>query len=152
MTIINGTENRISKILLIDDEPDTLSGLAYNLRREGLEVYSTENGAEGIQVAKKIMPDLIIMDVMMPDTDGIEICKEMRNHPELQNTLIALLSARNEDFTQIAGFESGADDFIPKPIKMRVFISRVRALLRRNKHIGHTPSLSLGKFRIDMEK
>jgi len=119
------------KILLVDDETDVLDFMKYNLEKEGFWVYTAQNGVEAIQMAKKMNPHLIILDLMMPKMDGIETCRELRNIPEFKNTIITFLTARDEDYSQIAGFEVGADDYITKPIKPRVFISRIRALLRR---------------------
>ncbi len=119
------------KILLVDDEPDILEFLGYNLTKEGFDITTTNNGREAIQLAKKIKPDLILLDVMMPEMDGIETCHEIRAIDELKHTLIAFLSARGEDYSQVAGFDAGADDYITKPIKPRLLISRVKAILRR---------------------
>ena len=119
-------------ILIVDDEEDILEFLEYNLKKEDFDVYVASSGRKAIEIAQKVSPDLIILDVMMPDLDGIETCKELRDLPGLKNTLIAFLTARNEDYSQIAGFDAGADDFINKPIKPRVLISRIKALLRRN--------------------
>jgi two-component system alkaline phosphatase synthesis response regulator PhoP len=119
------------KILLIDDEPDILEFLDYNLRKEGYEVYKSNNGKDGLVKAMEILPHLIVLDVMMPEMDGIETCKEIRQVPLLNNTIIIFLTARGEDYSQIAGFEAGADDYVTKPVKPRVLISRVKALLRR---------------------
>ena len=119
------------KILLVDDEPDIIEFLGYNLTKEGYEVTTTTNGREAIELAQKIKPDLIILDVMMPEMDGIETCHEIRAIDGLQNTLITFLSARGEDYSQVAGFDAGADDYITKPIKPRLLVSRVKAILRR---------------------
>jgi len=124
--------NENPTILIVDDEEDILEFLEYNLKKEDFEVYVASSGRKAIEIAQKVSPDLIILDVMMPDLDGIETCKELRDLPGLKNTLIAFLTARNEDYSQIAGFDAGADDFINKPIKPRVLISRIKALLRRN--------------------
>jgi len=121
------------KILIVDDEPDILEFLGYNLTKEGFEVFSAENGIEAIAKAREIIPHLIILDVMMPEMDGIEACDEIRKIPELSNTLITFLSARGEDYSQIAGFEAGADDYITKPVKPKIFVSKVKALLKRYK-------------------
>lgn len=121
-----------STILIVDDEEDILEFLEYNLKKEDFEVYTASSGRKAIEIAQKVNPDLIILDVMMPDLDGIETCKELRDLPNLKNTLIAFLTARNEDYSQIAGFDAGADDYINKPIKPRVLVSRIKALLRRN--------------------
>jgi len=124
-------DKSLFRILLVDDEPDILEFLGYNLRKEGYIIYEAQNGKEAIKLAKEIIPHLILLDVMMPETDGIETCKIIHNMPELKNTLIAMLTARGEDYSQIAGFEAGADDYIAKPIKIKVLISRIKALLRR---------------------
>jgi two-component system alkaline phosphatase synthesis response regulator PhoP len=122
-----------NKILLVDDEPDILEFLSYNLRREGFQVVTCSNGRDGVAKAKETLPHLIILDVMMPEMDGIEACAQIRQAPELKGALVAFLTARGEDYSQIAGFDAGADDYITKPIKPRVFVSRVKALLRRYK-------------------
>lgn len=118
-------------ILLVDDEPDILEFMEYNLKKENYTVNKASNGKEAIQKAVQLKPDLIILDIMMPEMDGIETCRSLREMPEFKNTLIAFLTARNEDYSQIAGFDVGADDYITKPIKPRVLISRINALLRR---------------------
>lgn len=119
------------KILLVDDEPDILEFLGYNLRKEGYEVYTCSNGKDGLATAKAKHPHLIILDVMMPEMDGIETCREIRTIPDMKDTLVIFLTARGEDYSQIAGFDAGADDYVTKPIKPRVLVSRVKALLRR---------------------
>ena len=119
------------KILLIDDELDILEFISYNLEKEGYIVYTGKNGLEAVELAKKHQPHLIILDVMMPVMDGIAACEEIRKIPSLNNTIIAFLTARGEDYSQIAGFEAGADDYIAKPIRPKVLISRVKALLKR---------------------
>lgn len=121
-----------NKILLVDDDSDILEFIKYNLEKEGYQVYTANNGRIAIDIALKEQPSLIILDVMMPDMDGVETCIKMREHAKLKNTLIIFLTARNEDYSQIAGFDAGADDYITKPIKPRVLISRVKALLRRS--------------------
>ncbi|MCF8257903.1 MAG: response regulator transcription factor [Flavobacteriales bacterium] len=120
------------KILIVDDEEDILDFLEYNLKKEKFDVRTALSGRLAINIATAFRPDLIILDVMMPELDGIETCKELRAIPSLRNTLIAFLTARNEDYSQIAGFDAGADDYISKPIKPRVLLSRINALLRRN--------------------
>lgn len=120
------------KILLVDDEQDILDLLSYNLEKEGYDVYTAHNGIKCLEIARQIIPDIILLDVMMPEMDGMEACKEIRDDDRLKNVIVAFLTARNEDYSQIAGFDSGADDYISKPIKTRVLISRVKALLRRN--------------------
>jgi len=124
-------ENKEFKILLVDDEPDILEFLGYNLTKEGYTIYKASNGKESIQTALNVKPHLIILDVMMPEMDGIETCREMKQIPSLNKSIIIFLTARAEDYSQIAGFDAGADDYIAKPIKPRVFISRVKAILRR---------------------
>ena len=119
------------KILLVDDEQDILDLLSYNLEKEGYDVYTAHNGIKCLEIARQIIPDIILLDVMMPEMDGMEACKEIRDDDRLKNVIVAFLTARNEDYSQIAGFDSGADDYISKPIKTRVLISRVKALLRR---------------------
>ncbi|MFZ9673951.1 MAG: response regulator transcription factor [Flavobacteriaceae bacterium] len=119
------------KILLVDDEPDILEIVSYNLTAEGYKVYTANNGVEAIEKAKKKKPHLIILDVMMPEMDGIEACEAIRNTPELAHTLVAFLTARGEDYSQVAGFDAGADDYITKPIKPKVLVSKVKSLLRR---------------------
>lgn len=121
----------MEKILLVDDENDILEFVSYNLSKEGFQVLTCNNGKEAIQIAKKENPDLIILDVMMPEMDGIETCHELRSIDKLKDTLIIFLSARGEDYSQVAGFDAGADDYISKPIKPRLLVSRVKAILRR---------------------
>jgi two-component system alkaline phosphatase synthesis response regulator PhoP len=143
------------KILLVDDEPDILEFLGYNLQKEGYEVHTCTNGKEGLAKAKEILPQLIILDVMMPEMDGIETCREIRQDKEMNNTLVIFLTARGEDYSQIAGFDAGADDYITKPIKPRVLVSRVKALLRRYKSEPGDKSQDIEDikgFRIDREK
>mgnify|MGYP003117014717 CR=1 FL=1 len=120
-------------ILLVDDEPDILEIVGYNLSAEGYHVITAENGMEAIKMAKKKKPQLIILDVMMPEMDGIEACEQIRKIPELSDTMITFLTARGEDYSQMAGFDAGADDYITKPIKPKVLVSKVNALLRRFK-------------------
>src|SRR6056297_3998034 len=146
------------KVLLVDDEPDVLEFMTYNLHSAGYKVYSTQNGKEAIQKAKDIKPHLILLDVMMPEMDGVETCEQLRNRPELHSTIIAFLTARGEDYSQIAGFEAGGDDYITKPIKPKVLISRVKALLKRYKGIqetkneGSTNTIEIAGLTIDKEK
>lgn len=125
-----------AKILVVDDEPDILEFVSYNLKNEGCIVYTSDNGDNAIQQATRINPHLILLDVMMPVMDGIETCERIRENPLLSNTLIVFLTARSEDYSQIAGFEAGGDDYIKKPVKPKVLISRMRALLKRhgNRH------------------
>jgi len=124
-------ENEKFRILLADDEPDVLEFLSYNLIKEGYQMLKACNGREALEVAIKEQPHLIILDVMMPEMDGIETCRELRMIPEFKNTIVIFLTARGEDYSQIAGFDAGADDYVTKPIKPRILASRVKALLRR---------------------
>ena len=146
-------DNSNYKILLVDDEQDIIEFLSYNLKKEGYQILTAGNGKDAIEIAAREMPHLIILDVMMPDLDGIETCREIREQKGLKDVLIAFLTARSEDYTQIAGFEVGADDYITKPIKPRVFISRVKALLRRLQSAEPKEAkLEFGEIRIDKEK
>lgn len=145
--------NSSFKILLVDDEPDIIEFLSYNLKKEGYQVLTAGNGFSAVEIAKKEKPHLVILDVMMPEKDGIETCRDIREQKDLHDVLIAFLTARSEDYTQIAGFEVGADDFITKPIKPRVFLSRVKALLRRmNSNVPPESDMTFGEIRIDTEK
>lgn len=120
------------RILVVDDEPDIVEFLSYNLNKEGFQVQTAMNGREAIDKAITFRPHLILLDVMMPDMDGIETCEQLRDQPQTQSTLIAFLTARSEDYSQIAGFDAGGDDYITKPIKPKVLISRIKALLKRS--------------------
>ncbi len=146
-------EDNAQKVLLVDDEQDIIDIIKYNLEKEDFKVAYATNGKDGIEEAKKFKPDVILLDVMMPEMDGIETCSVLRNTPEVSDTLIAFLTARSEDYSQIAGFDAGADDYISKPIKPRVLISRVKALLRRSggkeEKAGTT---TVGDLEIDQEK
>lgn len=141
------------KILLVDDEQDILEILSYNLEKEGYKVFTANNGNEGIAKAKEIIPDLILLDVMMPEKDGIETCQEMRQIKDLQKTLIVFLSARAEEFSQLAGYDAGANDYIVKIIKPKVLISKVNALLQLSTQVSESQSkvLELGDLIIDKE-
>ncbi|MCG8409678.1 MAG: response regulator transcription factor [Bacteroidales bacterium] len=123
--------NKDFRILLVDDEPDILEFIAYNITKEGFEVCTAQNGKEAIDVAKKVNPHLILLDVMMPEMDGIETCEILRQEEDLKDTIIAFLTARGEDYSQIAGFDAGGDDYITKPVKPKVLLSRIKALLKR---------------------
>ena len=146
------------KILLVDDEADILEFLSYNLKREGFDVYTANNGKEGVEKARKIVPQLIILDVMMPEMDGIEACEEIRLIPELKNSMVVFLTARAEDYSQIAGFDAGADDYITKPIKPKLFITKINAILRRYSDKTNANETSLdhitvfNAFTIDQEQ
>ena len=140
------------KILLVDDEQDILEILSYNLEKEGYKVFTANNGNEGIAKAKEIIPDLILLDVMMPEKDGIETCQEMRQIKELQKTLIVFLSARAEEFSQLAGYDAGANDYIVKIIKPKVLISKVNALLQLTTQVAEQSKLiELGDLVIDKD-
>jgi two-component system, OmpR family, alkaline phosphatase synthesis response regulator PhoP len=141
------------KILLVDDEPDILEFVGYNIKKEGYTLFTSSNGKDAIQLAKKVIPHLVILDIMMPGIDGIETCIEMRKIESLRSTLIAFLTARSEDFSQIAGLDAGGDDYITKPIKPRVLISRINALLRRAPDAGSSEAVMVvGDITIDREK
>lgn len=126
-------KNKNIKILLVDDEPDILEIVGYNLSNEGYRVITGSNGLEAVKLGKKHKPHLVILDVMMPEMDGIEACELLRQNPDLSDTIITFFTARGEDYSQVAGFDAGADDYITKPIKPKVLISKVKALLRRLK-------------------
>lgn len=121
-----------AKILLVDDEPDILEILKYNLEKEGYEVATAGNGEKGLKKAQSFQPDLIVLDIMMPRMDGVEVCRQLRSNPDFKHTIITFLTAREEDYSQIAALDNGGDDYITKPIRPRVLISRIKALLRRN--------------------
>ncbi|MFH4966841.1 response regulator transcription factor [Gaetbulibacter sp. M240] len=140
------------KILLVDDEPDILEIVSYNLSNEGYQVITAENGQEGVKKAKKELPQLIILDVMMPEMDGIEACEIIRKIPDLENTIVTFLTARGEDYSQVAGFEAGADDYITKPIKPKVLVSKVKALLRRFKDEEVKNTMRIGQLEINRDE
>lgn len=141
-------------ILLVDDEPDILDIISYNLKAEGYKVKTASSGREGVEKAKKVRPDLILLDVMMPEMDGIEACEQIRKTPGLEHTIIAFLTARGEDYSQVAGFEVGADDYIAKTVKPKVLTSRLKALLRRRPLEPATSEerTTLGDMVIDIER
>ena len=141
------------KILLVDDELDIIEIVGYNLSQEGYQVVTAANGKEAVAKAKKELPNLIIMDVMMPEMDGMEACELIRKIPELSNVVIAFLTARNEDYSQVAGFDAGADDYIAKPIKPKLLVSKVKALLRRIKETEpNSETLNVGGIEINREE
>ena len=143
------------KILLVDDEPDILEIVGYNLSQAGYQIATATNGKEAIKQAKKIIPHLIIMDVMMPEMDGMEACEHIREIPELKDVIITFLTARSEDYSQVAGFEVGADDYIAKPIKPKLLISKVKGLLRRLKEdepLEPSSSINIGDLIINREE
>ena len=152
--------NQDYKILLVDDEPDILEFIGYNLKKEGFNIQTAQNGKEAVKKALDFKPQLILLDVMMPEMDGIETCEEIKSIPEIKDTIIAFLTARGEDYSQIAGFEAGGDDYITKPVKPKVLISRIKALLKRyntTENVStHTssevPIIEHGDLTIDRER
>ncbi|MCD4696557.1 MAG: response regulator transcription factor [Bacteroidales bacterium] len=141
------------KILIVDDEKDIIEFLQYNFEKEGFKVFSAQNGTDGKIVARKEKPDLILLDIMMPGIDGVELCKELREIPEFEDTLIVFLTARGEDYSQIAGFEVGADDYITKPVRPRVLIARMKALLKRKSKVKlDENTIDLNSIIINKEK
>lgn len=147
-------KNSDIKILLVDDEVDILEIVGYNLKNEGYKIYTAKNGLQALETAKKINPHLIILDIMMPEMDGIEACEKIRKTPGLENVLITFFTARGEDYSQVAGFDVGADDYITKPIKPKVLVSKVKALLRRVSESEHSISskITVGGIVIDREE
>ncbi|MEO5585964.1 MAG: response regulator transcription factor [Flavobacteriales bacterium] len=141
------------KVLLVDDEEDILELLRYNLEREGILVYTAVNGRDALKVAKAERPDLVVLDIMMPGMDGVEVCNELRKLPGLEDTLILFLSARTEDYSHIAGYEAGADDYINKPVRPKVFVNKVQALLKRARG-GQAASsiIESNGIRMDLER
>lgn len=157
--VINRSEtdmkDKSKKVLIVDDEPDILEFIQFNLERAGFEIETASNGVLALEQAKKFRPDLIILDIMMPELDGVEVCRELRSMPEFSSTLIAFLTARNEDYTQIAGLDVGGDDYITKPIRPRVLVSRINALLRRKGSDiveENNTIIKVGNLVIDKEK
>ena len=130
----------MKSVLIIDDEADIRDILTYNLKKDGFDVLTAENGQSGIEKAKAAQPDIIILDVMMPEMDGIEVCQILRSDESTKNILICFLTARSEDYSQIAGLDAGADDYVSKPVKPRVLVSRIKAILRRNQQTNDTNS------------
>jgi len=148
-------KNTDIKILLVDDEPDILEIVGYNLKNEGYTIFTAKNGVEAVETAKKITPHLIILDIMMPEMDGIEACEKIRSTKGLENVLITFFTARGEDYSQVAGFDVGADDYITKPIKPKVLISKIKALLRRikvNENSTVSETVVIGDIIIDREE
>jgi two-component system alkaline phosphatase synthesis response regulator PhoP len=140
----------IYKILVVDDDPDIVELLKYNLSSEGYKVKSASNGIQAVSLAKEFIPDLTILDIMMPNMDGVETCRQIRSIPELANKFIIFLTARSEEYSEIAAFEMGADDYITKPIKPRALISRINALFRREvKKDSGNSKISIGNLEID---
>ncbi len=143
--------NKGNKILIADDEPDILEILQFNLQTEGYEVFTAKNGDEALEKAKKIMPDLIMLDIMMPGKNGIEVCKLLRLLPAFKETLIIFLTAMSDEMTEIKGLESGADDYLTKPVSPKVLLSKVNALFRRL-HKAEKGIIKIGDLQIDREK
>jgi|TARA_B110000444_G_scaffold61783_1_gene57773 two-component system alkaline phosphatase synthesis response regulator PhoP len=141
-------------ILLVDDDPDIREIISFNLRKEGYNVEIAKDGVQGVEMCKKYKPDIVLMDVMMPKMDGMEACEAIRANLETKDTLIAFLSARGEDYSQLAGFDAGGDDYISKPIRPKILISRIKALLRRNNNTqdNNTQLFELGNLKIDLEQ
>lgn len=138
------------RILLVDDEEDILEFLSYNLRKEGYKIKTASNGKSALKILEKFNPDLIILDVMMPETDGIEVCENIRKNEKNDDVLILFLTARSEDYSELAGFSAGADDYITKPIKPKLLVSRVNAILKRKRKTNETNSpISIGEININ---
>jgi len=146
------TISKSHTILLVDDENDIIEFLSYNLSREGYKVYTASNGEEGVRMAKLYNPSLVILDVMMPVMDGIETCQLIRKDPQIIQPIIAFLTSRSEDYSQVAGFESGADDYITKPIRPRLLISKVESLLRRLDRASDSPQTTSTSLKINRDK
>lgn len=153
MSTFKGTP-KVAKILVVDDEPDILEIISYNLCKEGYEVKTAENGLEAISIAKDFIPDMIVLDVMMPKMDGMEACKQIRALPSLRNCFILFLTAREEEFVEVLSFQAGADDFLTKPIKPRALLSRIEAVFRRSKEDpkeDQSKQIQIGDLVIDRE-
>jgi two-component system alkaline phosphatase synthesis response regulator PhoP len=145
------------KILLVDDEPDILEIVGYNLSQEGYTIYTAQNGLKAIEEAKKREPHLILLDIMMPEMDGIEACEKIRELEGMEDVIIAFFTARNEDYSQVAGFDAGADDYIAKPVKPKVLVSKVKSLLRRlkseeSKNVTIIGSITINKDAYEISK
>lgn len=140
------------KVLVVDDEPDILELLQYNLNKEGYDVKTSTDGKKGVEIAKSFIPDLILLDIMMPHQDGVETCRQLREVPELTNSFIIFLTARSEEYSEIAAFDTGADDYITKPIKPRALMSRISALFRRDsKKKEESTSIKIGDLNINRD-
>lgn len=139
------------KVLVIDDEPDILDLLQYNLQKESYEVRVAEDGIKGVEVAKEFLPDLILLDIMMPHQDGVETCRQIRQIPELSDVFVIFLTARIEEYSEIAAFDVGADDYITKPIKPRALMSRINAVFRRGKRATPDDNIQVGDLLIDKD-
>lgn len=147
------TSAMAKKVLLVDDEEDIIDLLRYNLEREGIQVVSATNGNEALKLAKTERPDLVVLDIMMPGMDGVEVCNELRRTPGLEDTLIVFLTARTEDYSHIAGYEAGGDDYINKPVRPKVFVNKVQALLKRTRggQVAHS-IIEANGIRMDLER
>ena len=145
-------QNSEIKILLVDDEEDTVEFIRYNLEQEGFQIQVAYDGVQAIETAKSFDPHLIILDVMMPNMDGVEACNELRKNPKFENTIITFLTARHEDYSQIAGFDAGADDYISKPIKPRLLISKIKSLLRRIQNNDQESLIESSGVKIDLNQ
>jgi len=146
-------ENQRIKILTVDDEPDIVEFVEYNLTKEGFDVKTASDGKSALKLAEQFIPDLILLDIMMPELDGIEVCRRLREMPIMSNTIIVFLTARGEDYSEIAGFDAGGDDYITKPIRLRVLISRLKALLRRKQNEDEAGEVSeYGDLKIDVDQ
>ncbi len=145
-------QNSDIRILLADDEEDTLEFIKYNLEEEGFQIATAENGSEAVEKAKEFKPHLVILDVMMPIMDGVEACNELRKLPDFEETIITFLTARHEDYSQIAGFEAGADDYISKPIKPRLLVSKIKSLLRRITNEEKQNVIEANNIKIDLSQ
>lgn len=139
------------RILVVDDEQDILEIIRYNLKNEGFNVYTTDKSSEAFHLAKKLNPDLIMLDVMMPEISGLQLCKKIKADPDLKSIPVVLLTARGEEYSEIEGFNSGADDYITKPVRPKLIITRINALLRRNRNKDQVSQLNVGEFKIDRE-
>lgn len=144
--------NTSHKILVVDDEPDIVEFISYNLIKEGYRVETAANGKEAVDKAKAFTPDLVLLDVMMPIQDGIETCIQLRELPEMKGNFIVFLTARSEEYSEISGFNAGADDYVAKPIKPRLLLSRIKAILRRKTTLKENETLEVGDILIDREQ
>jgi two-component system alkaline phosphatase synthesis response regulator PhoP len=141
------------KILIIEDDPDILEFVSFNLIKEGFQVFTAKDGVKGVQECVRVQPDLVLLDVMMPRMDGVEVCEIIRSNPKVANTIIAMLSARGEDYSQLAAYDAGADAYITKPIRPKLLVSKVKALLRRSgDEVLSTTRLDRGELVIDTER
>ena len=140
------------KILLVDDEKDILEFLSYNFKKEGYNVFTANNGIDALKIARQVKPDLVVLDVMMPKMDGIQVCEEIRSDKLLQDTFVLFLTARSEEYSELAGFGVGADDYVTKPIKPKLLISRIQAILRRKNLVSTSNEIVIGDININMEQ